>query len=363
MDKEVQWPSVDGGVPSEMHATAFAEFGGPEVLKDIVVPTPQPGRGEVLVKVAAVSVGRLLDLIARSGKHPYATFELPHILGADHAGTIAAVGEGVDNVVVGDHVAGFHVIFPVEDEYTRSGYGDLSPSVKIIGTHVPGADGEYVVVPAVNVRVVPEGIGPVMAASIIGVGPVAMNQFERAGGVGAGSNVIVQGATSGLGATTAMLAKHLGATVVVTSRHESKRERLRELGFEHVFDAIDEDFADRAREAFGGDGAHVVVDNLGAPLIWEHGFAALRPGGAMVSSGAFLGHVVPLNLQRAYTQGMRVIGVRTGTLGTVDRVWAEAERGYRTVVDATFPIENAPDAHRFVERAGNVGRVVMTRTH
>jgi NADPH:quinone reductase-like Zn-dependent oxidoreductase len=361
MTDEVPWPSVDDGVPTEMHATVFSEFGAPEVLHDTVVPTPSPGAGEVLVKVGAVCVGRLLDLASRSGKHPYAKFVLPHTLGGDHAGTVAAVGDGVTNVTVGDHVGVFHVIFTADDEWTRSGYGDLSPNVEILGIHRPGANAEYVVMPAVNAHRVPEGIGPVMAASIVGVGPVAVNQFERAGGVGPGSNVIVQGATSGLGATTAMLARHLGATVVVSSRHESKRNRLRELGFEHVFDAVDESFAQKARDAFGGDGAHLIVDNLGAPLVWEHGFETLRPGGAIVSSGAFLGHTVPLNLLKTYSMGIRVIGVRTGTLEAVERIWQEAERGFRTVVDATFPIAEAAAAHRYVEEAGNVGRVVLTR--
>jgi NADPH:quinone reductase-like Zn-dependent oxidoreductase len=200
-----------------------------------------------------------------------------------------------------------------------------------------------------------------MAAAIVGVGPVAVNQFDRAGGVGPGSNVIIQGATSGLGATTAMLARHLGATVVVSSRHEGKRARLRELGFEHVFDAADPAFTAQAREAFGGDGAHVVVDNLGEAAVWEHGFEALRPGGAVVSSGAFLGHTVSLNLLKTYSMGYRIIGVRTGTLEAVDRIWREAEKGFRTIVDATFPMSAAPAAHRYVEEAGNVGRVVLTR--
>lgn len=360
MTYEIPWPSVDDGVPAEMHATVFDEFGPPEVLHDAIQPTPEPGPGEVLIKVGAVSVGRLLDLASRAGTHPYARFSLPHTLGGDHAGTVAAVGPGVGDVAVGDHVGVFHVVFP-DDEWVRSGYGDLSPGVEILGIHRPGADAEYVVVPAVNVHRVPEGIGPVMAASIVGVGPVAVNQFERAGGVGPGSNVIVQGATSGLGATTAMLARHLGATVVVSSRHEAKRARLREIGFEHVFDAADPAFTEQAREAFGGDGAHVLVDNLGEPAVWAHGFAALRPGSAVVSSGAFLGHTVPLDLLRTYSLGIRVIGVRTGTLEAVARIWQEAGRGFRTVVDRTFPIAEAPAAHRYVEEAANVGRVLLTR--
>jgi len=355
----IAWPAAEP-VPTTMRALRVPEFGGPEVLRIDEVPVPEPGPGDVLVRVGAVSVGRLLDLVARSGQHPYAEFVLPHVLGADHAGTVAALGAGVDSVAVGDHVGVFQLLFPVKDEYVRMGRGDVSPHARILGVHRQGADAEYVVVPAENATVVPDDIDPGMAAALAGVGPVAMNQFVQVGGVGPGANVIVQGATSGLGSTAAMLAQHLGANVVVSSRHESKRTRLRELGFEHVLDAIDEDFAERAREAFGGEAADLVVDNLGAPLIWDHGFDTLKPLGTMVSSGAFLGRSVPINLQRLYTMGQRVVGVRTGTLESAAAMWGEVHRGFRTVFDRSFPLEEAAAAHRYVERNANVGRVVLT---
>lgn len=354
----VGWPERDP-VPNTMRALTIRRFGPPEVLQVERLPTPEPPGGEVLVRVAAVGVGRLLDLVARSGRHPYASFTFPHVLGAEHAGTVAAVGSGVDGLAVGDHVAVFQTITTAQDEFTRSGYSDLSPNLVILGTHRQGADAEYVAVPAENVCVVPPGMGPEQAASLAGVGPVAANQFARVGGVGKGSRVIVQGATSGLGSTTALLAKHLGADVVVTSRHEHKRARLAELGFTHVLDAVDPDFTERAREAFGGHGADVVVDNLGAPLVWEHGFDALRPGGAVVSSGAFLGHSVPLNLQKLYSTGLRVVGVRTGTLESMRALWSAAADGFRTVLDRTFPLTDAAAAHRYVEEGGNVGRVLL----
>jgi NADPH:quinone reductase-like Zn-dependent oxidoreductase len=355
---EIAWPAV-APVPSTMRAVRVHEFGGPDVLRLDEIPVPEPAAGEVLVRVGAVSIGRLLDLVARSGKHPYAKYVLPHVLGAEHGGTVVALGEDVDSVAIGDHVGVFQLLFPVKDEYVRLGRGDVSPNAEILGTHRQGADAEYVVVPAENVTVVPDDIDPGMVAALAGVGPVAMNQFIQVGGIRPGMNVIVQGATSGLGSTTAMLAKHLGATVVVSSRHESKRARLRELGFEHVFDAIDEEFADQAREAFGGQGADVVVDNLGAPLVWQHGFDTLKPLGSVVSSGAFLGRTVPIDLQRLYSIGHKVIGVRTGTLESSAAMWEEVHLGFRTVFDRSFPLEEAAEAHRYVERNANVGRVVL----
>jgi NADPH:quinone reductase-like Zn-dependent oxidoreductase len=354
-----QWPTVQP-VPDTMRAVTFREFGPPEVLKMEEVPTPRPAPGEVLIRVAAVSVGRLLDLLARSGKHPYAHFTFPHILGAEHSGVVAALGDGVDSVQVGDQVAAFPSVFPEDDEMVRSGFAELSPALQIIGTHRQGAYAEYVAVPAVNVRVVPPEMTPAEASAVMLSGTVAMNQFDRIGGIREGMRVVVPGATSALGSTTALLARHLGATVIVTSRSEQKRSRLRELGFDHVLDATCDDFAVQVKRVFDGKGAQVIVDNLGDEGVWRRGFDALAPGGTVVSSGAFLGLEVPINLKRLYTLGQRVVGVRTGNLTALDNLWTQVHDGFRTIVDRSFPLEDAASAHRYVEADDNVGRVTLT---
>ncbi|WP_375384915.1 zinc-binding alcohol dehydrogenase family protein [uncultured Microbacterium sp.] len=356
----ISWPEA-GPVPPSMRAVTFSEFGGPEVLTLGEVETPEPQAGEVLVRVAAVAVGRTLDLAARAGLEPFASaVTLPHILGAEHAGTVAAVGEGVTGLALGDHVATFPVYNAFEDEYTRSGHSEVSPGVRMIGTHRPGAYAQYVAVPASNVRIVPADVDPAEAVAVILAGAVAMNQFVRVGGIHEGSRVVVPGATSALGSTTALLAKHLGATVVVTSRDEAKRARLRELGFEHVLSTHDEDFADQVRTAFGGLGAQLIVDNLGLEETWRRCFDALAPGGTVVTSGAFLGLEVPINVRRLYLLSQRVVGVRTGNLASVDLAWAELSAGFRAQIDRTFPLEDAAHAHRYVASSENVGRVILT---
>jgi NADPH:quinone reductase-like Zn-dependent oxidoreductase len=118
-------------------------------------------------------------------------------------------------------------------------------------------------------------------------------------------------------------------------------------------------FADKVREVFDGHGADIVIDNLGDPLVWTHGMDALAPGGAMVSSGAFLGRTVPVDLQRLYSFGQRVIGVRSGNLSAAQRLWREAAAGFRSVVDRTFPLTEARRAHEYVEASANVGRVAL----
>ncbi|HWH26420.1 MAG TPA: zinc-binding dehydrogenase [Pseudolysinimonas sp.] len=359
---EIPWPEVVP-VPAEMRAVAFREFGPPEVLKVGTFPVPEIGPDEVLVRVAAVGVGRLLDLIARSGKHPYATFEFPHILGSEHAGTVVAVGEGVTGIPVGAHVAVHASVLPANDPYAVRGMGELSPALRIIGTHLQGADAEYCAVPASNVFLAPEGLTVLDAVGAVNGGAVAMNQFDKAGGVGPGTRVVVHGAASALGSATARLAVHLGAEVIATARGEAKGVRLRELlGNAHTLDATADDFVARAREAFGGHGADVIIDNLGAPTIWPKNFELLEPGGAVVSSGAFLGREVTVNLQRLYSMSQRIIGVRTGNLESARKSWVEVTKGFRGIVDRTFPVAEAAAAHHYVENSENIGRVVLDAT-
>ena len=352
------WPTPAATIPATMRAVTLNEFGGPEVLRVDEIPTPRPGPGEVLIRIAAVSVGRLLDVVARSGRHPYAHFTFPHVLGAEHAGTIAAVGDTVTGFAIGDRVATFPLLTEPDCPMVAAGYPELSPTARIIGTHLPGAYCDYIAVPATNVSVVPDGITPADAVALALAGAVAMNQFVRAGLL-PGQRVIVQGASSALGSTTALLARHLGARVIATSRHEHKRAKLRALGFDAVLEGASATFAEDARAAFDGQGADIVVDNLGDQRVWSNGMDALAVGGAMVSSGAFVGRTVPVDLQRLYSLGQRVIGVRTGNLAAAQRLWKEAAEGFRSIVDRTFALSQASTAHAYVESNAGVGRVVL----
>jgi NADPH:quinone reductase-like Zn-dependent oxidoreductase len=354
----VDWPEPLP-VPASMRAMVFRRFGPPDVLEQAVIDTPRPGLGEVLVQVAAVSIGRLLDLTARAGRHPYAEFRLPHVLGADHAGVVAAVGDGVDSVRVGDRVAVFPVVTCGTCAMCTEGREEACASLSLIGTHRPGAYAQFCVAPARNVHRVPDGIPPAVAASLALNGVVAANQLAQAE-LRPGHWVLVQGAASALGSATAALARHLGARIIATSRSPEKRKVLAAAGAEVVLDATTPDFAAQVREATGGHGADIVVDNLGDPTVWDATIDALARGGTVVTSGAFLGGKVQLDLLRLYSNCQRVIGVRTGNPAAVEALWTQVEHGFRAVLDRTFPIARAADAHRYLEDDSNVGRVALT---
>lgn len=343
-----------------MRAVVFDRFGGPDVLRVADVAVPAVGADDIVVRVAAVSIGRLLDLNARAGTHPFADFRFPHVLGAEHAGTVVSVGQHVVSPRVGEHVAVFPVVTCGGCTDCRNGHTEACPRLEIIGVHRPGAYAELAVSPAGNSHVVPDAIGPVDAAGLALAGPVAENQLLAAS-VEAGDWVLVQGGGSSLGSLTASLAAHHQARVIATSRSAAKREKLLELGVEAVLDPTAADFVATVIQLTGGRGVDVAIDDLGEPEIWNKTMDVLATRGTVVSSGAFLGKGgVHLNLMRLYLRSQQIIGVRTGNAASTELLWSQVEAGFHPIVDRSFPAAQAAEAHRYLESDQNMGRVVLT---
>jgi len=353
------WPTPASALPPRMRAVGFDSFGGPDVLTAREMDTPQPGPGEIAVRVAAASVGRLLDLSARAGTHPYAKIELPHVPGAEHAGTVAVVGSGVTSVRPGDRVAVFPVLGCGACAACAEGAGEACPTARIMGVHTRGAYAEYTVVPEVNAFPVPADVGPEEAAALALSGAVAQNQFDQAS-LRPGEWVLVHGASSALGSVTAALAVHRGARVIAASRSAEKQARLHQLEVEATVDSTDPGFVEQVRELTNAAGVDLVVDNLGDPAIWSATLDVLAWRGRVVTSGAFLGGRVELDLLRLYTRSQRIIGVRSGNLRSAKRLWEAVAEGFRPVIDRSFPVVRAADAHRYLEDSSNTGRVVLT---
>lgn len=341
-----------------MRAIAFEQFGPPEVLKEVELPDPEPGPGEVVVRVGAVSVGRLLDIGARAGKLPFARIELPHVLGSEHAGRVAALGEGVDGLAVGDRVAVFHVFTCGRCVHCRARREHVCPELELLGIHRQGAYAEYTKVPAENVHPIGEEVSDVDAAALTGSGPVAWAQFDAVD-LREGQWVLVQAAGSALGSITAALALHMGARVIGTTRDPDKLESLQGLGMEAALNWTDDDFADRVGELTQGRGVEVAVDNIGNEALFAKTMEVLARGGTVVTSGAFLGGSPSVDLRSLYTLSQRIVGIRTGNPTSLAGLWKEVGRGLRPIVDRDFPLSQAAAAHAYVERNENLGRVAL----
>ena len=214
-----------------MKALYFDKHGELDVVKYGDVPDPEPGSGEVLIRVRACSLN-FLDIWVRRG-WPGLKLEMPHWCGADVAGEIAALGENVSGWQVGQRVVVDPGVNLVEDEYTRSGEDSVSPGYHILGEHRRGGAAEYLAIPARNLAAMPDDIDFPEAAAPLLVGLTAWRMLIHQAGLRAGESVLVVGAGGGVNSIAIQLAKLAGATVYVVASNSEKADRGQAIGSRH----------------------------------------------------------------------------------------------------------------------------------
>lgn len=342
-----------------MKAAVIHEFGPADVLKIEDASAPNPAPGEVVVRVRAVRVGGLLDVGTRAGRNPFARLSFPHILGADFAGDVVEVGEGVTNLKPMDRVAVSPFVACGQCHACTSGRDYGCANAQLVGVHRQGSYAELVSVPAKVVRGIPDQVTYEQAAALALSGPVAFTQFSVAG-LEPNDWVLVTAAASGLGLVTALVARALGARVITTSRKDWKRKMLAERGFEHVLDTDDEAFVAKVADITGPTGVAIAVDNMASASMFPKLQASLGRLGVLISSGAQVAEPVPLDMRTLYLKSQSVVGIRTHTQAALDGFWRLAENGVEALVDRTFPLDEVADAHRYVEAEKNFGRVLLT---
>ncbi len=347
----------DGDV---MRAMVIRRHGNPDVLEPADVPIPEVGPGEALIRVRAVSVNVFLDVANRAGRVPFARYDFPHILGSEHAGEVVAYGpDTAATFPIGARVVVHNAISCGACRPCLDGRAESCVNLELVGVMRPGAYAEFTVVPTANLRLVPPHTTFVEAAAMSVNGPLATVQLTDAD-VRPGDTVLVQGAASSTGTMSAVVARALGCRVFGTTRSVAKLAELERLDiFDAVLDSNDPGTLDELRARSGG-GVDIVVDNVGSPELWKLTMAALAPLGRVVSSGAMFGGKVELDLNALYRASQRVIGVRSANEPARQLFWQLVrDNTLRPVIDSTFALGAAADAHRRLEAMGNVGRVVV----
>ncbi|MFT4210927.1 MAG: zinc-binding dehydrogenase [Microbacterium sp.] len=346
MPESHPWPDSAPPAP-RMRAVEFAQYGSPAELRIGETDTPAPADEDVLVRVGAVSLGRFLDLIVRHGRVPGHEITLPHRPGSECAGTVVALGAAATGLAVGDRVA-------IDPVFGSDG------GHRIVGVHRPGAYAGYVSVPAACATRVPDDVDAVTASSLALSGPAAL-ALLHAGGVGPGTTVLVQGAGSGIGATTALLARLLGADVAVATPREDQVDALTALGFDAAFLSTDPEFTRRALSGHA-EGFEVVVHNMGSPKVWDASVALVAEGGTILSTGAYAGTRVPLDLRRLAARGLTVKGVPAATAAQVAEFWElVASTGFRTTIARVASLDDVEEVHHQTEGGAQpVGKIVFT---
>ena len=327
--------------PATMRAIEISEAGGPDVLRPTTRPVPEPASGEILIKIEAAGVNRP-DALQRAGAYapPPDASDLP---GLECAGEVVATGAGVSRWQVGDKVCA------------------LLPG---------GGYAEYATTHQDHALPVPEGLTMVEAAALCETFfTVWTNVFER-GHLQAGETFLVHGGTSGIGTTAIQLARAFGARVFATAGSAEKCAKCVELGAERAINYKDEDFVEVVKSATEGRGVDLILDMVGGPYIARN-IRALAVDGRLAMIAFLGGPKAEINFAQIMTKRLTVTGSTLRPRSVQDkaviaealraRVWPLIEAGrIAPVMDRVFPLAQAADAHRRIESAEHVGKIVLT---
>lgn len=328
-------------LPATMTAIGFDTPGGPEVLQAQTRPVPQPGPGEVLVKVAAAGVNRP-DVLQRMGGYapPAGASDIP---GLEIAGTVVALGAGATRFAVGDTLCGL---------VAGGGYA------------------QYAVVHESNALPVPKGLSLLEAAAIPETYfTVWTNVFQR-GRLQSGESFMVHGGTSGIGTAAIQLAKAFGATVIATAGSPEKCQACRDLGADHAINYRDEDFVAGAKAATGGRGVDLILDMVGGDYI-SRNYDAAAESGRIVQIAFLNGPKVEVDFRRLMMKRLthtgstlrpRTIAEKAAIAAELQaKVWPLIEAGRcKPVMFKTFPLAQAAAGHALMESNAHIGKIVLT---
>ena len=325
-----------------MKAIRIHEDGGPEVLRYEDAPDPEPGPDDVLVRMRAASVNHL-DVWVRKGL-PSAT--KPHILGADGAGVVEALGDGASGLEVGQEV----VINP--------GIEQPDGTIHVIGEHSEGVHAELAVVPARNVYPLPPNLSFEEAAAFPLAFETAYRMLVTRAGLRAGEWVLIWGIGGGVATAALQIAKALGAHTIVTSSSDAKLRRAQELGADATVNHASGDVPATVKEASGA-GVDVVVETVGEAT-WTRSLQAARPGGRVTVCGATSGPNPPAALHRIWWKQLTILGSTKGTKEDFEGAYELVAAGARPIIDRVVPLSEARAAHERLEAEAQLGKIVLS---
>jgi NADPH:quinone reductase-like Zn-dependent oxidoreductase len=326
-----------------LKAIRIHEDGGPEVLRYEDVEDPEPGPGEVLVSLRAAGLNHL-DIWVRKG---LPSVPKPRILGADGAGVVAALGEGVEGFSEGDRV----VINPGIPHDGR---------ITVIGEHTDGTHCELKAIPAAQLYPLDDALSFEVGAAFPLVFETAHRMLVTKADVQDGEWVLIWGIGGGVALAAFELCRALGARTIVTSSSRDKLSRARELGADVAVDHADDDVVQAVKDATGGKGADVVIETVGEAT-WERSLAAATQEGRIVVCGATSGHSPPARLYRLWWKQLVVYGSTMGMPSDFEGAYRLIREGRARVhIDSVFPLEDAAKAHERLESGTQFGKVVLS---
>ncbi len=322
-----------------MKAIVFEQHGSPDVLKYIDVPQPAIKPNEVLVRVKACALNHL-DLWVRLGL-PGVPIPLPHIPGSDVAGEIAQVGSEVTSVRVGQKVVLAPGVTCGKCPACVSGLDNRCRYFTNLGYMIDGGCAEFVRVPEVNCLPYPENLSFEEAAAVPLVFQTAWHMLVGRAQLQPGEDVLILGASSGVGSAAIQIAKFFGARVIATAGTDEKLQKAKRLGADHGIN-------------------HKSQKIRAGTATWDESIASLAPSGRLVTCGATTGFDARIDLRFLFSRQLSLLGSYMGTKSELYTVMKLVAAGrLKPVVDRVFPLSQAAAAHAYLESSSQFGKVVL----
>jgi len=339
-----------------MRALIVTEPGGPDKVRLEERPKPEPGPGQVLVRLRCAALNHL-DLWVRRGL-PGAVY--PHIQGADGAGVVEGLGEGVTGFEPGQAVCLDPSLGCGCCEFCLRGEESLCVSFKLLGEGADGTCADYLALPWENVHPVPEGMGCEEAAAFPLTFVTAWRMLVSRVRAVPGETVLIHGIGGGVACAALVLCQAMGLRTVVTSSSSRKLGRAADLG---AWKGIDytacDSVAREVRQLTGGRGVDIVLDNVGEAT-WRSSLHSLAKGGRLVTCGATTGPGPQTDVNRIFWNQLSIFGSTMGNRGEFREMLAFVRRaGLRPVIDRTFPLEEGRKAQEYLEAGKQFGKVVL----
>jgi NADPH2:quinone reductase len=328
-------------LPAQMTVIGISKPGGPEVLLPETRSVPVPGPGEILIKVHAAGINRP-DVAQRSGSYPPppGASDLP---GLEVAGTVAAVGDGVTKHKIGD---------------------------KVMSLVAGGGYAQYAIAPDAQAMAIPDAL----SINEAGATPETLmtvwhNVFER-GALQSGETILIHGGSSGIGTMAIQLAKAFGSKVIVTVGSQEKADACLKLGADRAINYKTEDFVAEVKTFTGGKGAEVILDMVAGDYI-ERNYDAAAVDGRIVQIAVLSGPKATVNFAKLMVKRLHHTGSTLRPRTNADKaamvaaIEAKVLPLFRAgkvkpLIDSTFPLEKAADAHRRMETSTHIGKIVLT---
>lgn len=328
-----------------------------EVRDDLQIPeVKRPGDVRIRVRAGALNH---LDLFVVHGL-PGVSIRAPWVLGADACGVVDTVGDEVVGLAPGDFVVVNGGISDRTCEYCRDGEQSLCPKFGILGEHLPGTIAEYIVVPAVNLRIIPRDTPIAEAAAFTLATLTAWRMVVTRARVQASDDVLIWGIGGGVAVAALQICKQTGARVWAVSSSDEKLERAKQLGADELLNRNQVDVGRTVRERTAKRGVTVVVDNVGQAT-WTQSLQALGRRGRLVTCGATSGPMVETDVRRLFWNQWSILGSTMGNDDEFDAVVAEL-RGGRLLpaIDGVYPLADSRAALERLASGRQFGKVVIT---